>query len=37
MTHAHNTLKGQLKLDPKLRDIANEGKKKGNKKDKKKN
>jgi hypothetical protein len=32
-----NTLKGQLKLDPKLSVIANEGKKKGDKRDKKKN
>ncbi len=37
MTAALNTLKGKLKLDPKLSTIANEGKKKGNKKDKKKN
>jgi hypothetical protein len=36
MTAALNALKGQLKLDPKLSGIANEGKK-GNKKDKKKN
>jgi hypothetical protein len=37
MTVALNALKGQLKLDPKLRAIANEGKKKGDKRDKKKN
>jgi hypothetical protein len=37
MTAALNTLKGQLKLDPKLTAIANEGKKKGDKRDKKKN
>jgi hypothetical protein len=37
MTTALNTLKGQLKLDPKLNAIANEGKKKCNKRDKKKN
>jgi hypothetical protein len=37
MTAALNALKGQLKLDPKLSAIANEGKKKGNKKDKNKN
>ncbi len=37
LTAALNTLKGQLKLDPKLSAIANEGKKKGNKRDKKKN
>jgi hypothetical protein len=37
MTAALNTLKGQLKLGPKLSAIANEGKKKGYKKDKKKN
>ncbi len=36
MTAAINVLKGQLKLDPKLSAIANEGKKKGNNKDKKK-
>ncbi len=36
MTAALNALKGQLKLDPKLSTIANEGKKKGNNKDKKK-
>jgi hypothetical protein len=29
MTAALNALKGQLKLDPKLSAIANEGKKKG--------
>jgi hypothetical protein len=34
MTAALNVLKGQLKLDPKLRAIANEGKKKGNRRDK---
>jgi hypothetical protein len=37
MTAALNALKSQLKLDPKLSAIANEGKKKGNKRDKKKN
>jgi hypothetical protein len=37
MTPALNALKGQLKLDPKLSAIANEGKKKGDKRDKKKN
>ncbi len=37
MTAALNALKGQLKLDPKLSAIVNEGKKMGNKKDKKKN
>jgi hypothetical protein len=37
MTAALNTLKGQLKLDPKLSANANEGKKKGDKRDKKKN
>jgi hypothetical protein len=37
MTAALNALKGQLKLDPKLSTIVNEGKKKGNEKDKKKN
>ncbi len=37
MTAALNLLKGQLKLDPKLRAIPNEGKKKGDKRDKKKN
>jgi hypothetical protein len=37
MTAAFNVLKGQLKLDPKLGAIANEGKKKSNKRDKKKN
>ncbi len=37
MTAALNALKGQLKLDPKLSAIANEGKKKGDKMDKKKN
>ncbi len=37
MTAALNTLKGQLKLDPKLSAITNEGKKKGNKINKKKN
>jgi hypothetical protein len=36
MTAALNALKGQLKLDPKLSTIANEGKKKGNNKDNKK-
>jgi hypothetical protein len=36
MTAAHNALKGQLKLDPKLSAIANEGRKKGDNKDKKK-
>jgi hypothetical protein len=35
MTAALNALKGQLKLDHKLSAIANEGKKKGNNKDKK--
>jgi hypothetical protein len=34
MTTALNALKGQLKLDPKLSAIANEGMKKGNYKDK---
>ncbi len=33
MTAALNALKGQLKMDPKLSAIANEGKKKGNNKD----
>jgi hypothetical protein len=37
MTTALNILKGQLKLDPKLSTIANEGKKKGNKRGKEKN
>ncbi len=37
MTGALNALKVQLKLDPKLSAIANEGKKKGDKRDKKKN
>jgi hypothetical protein len=37
MIAALNTLKGQLKLDPKLSAIVNEGKKKGDKKDKKQN
>jgi hypothetical protein len=37
MTATLNALKGQLKLDPKLNAIANEGKKKGNKRDKTKN
>jgi hypothetical protein len=37
MATALNALKGQLKLDPKISAIANEGKKKGNKRDKKKN
>jgi hypothetical protein len=37
ITAALNALKGQLKLDPKLSAIANEGKKKGNKRYKKKN
>jgi hypothetical protein len=37
MAAALNALKGQLKLDPKLSAIANEGKKKGNKRDKMKN
>jgi hypothetical protein len=37
MTAALNTLKGQLKLDPKLTTIVNEGKKKGDKRNKKKN
>jgi hypothetical protein len=37
MTATLNALKGQLKLDPKLSTIANEGKKQGNKKDKNKN
>jgi hypothetical protein len=37
MTAALNALKGQFKLDPKLSAIANEGKKKGDKRDKKKN
>jgi hypothetical protein len=36
MTATLNTLKGQLKLDPKLSAITNEEKKKGNNKDKKK-
>jgi hypothetical protein len=36
MTAAFNTIKGHLKLDPKLSAIANEGKKKGDNKDKKK-
>jgi hypothetical protein len=36
MTATLNALKGQLKLDPKLSTIANEGKKKGDNKDKKK-
>jgi hypothetical protein len=36
MTVALNALNGQLKLDPKLSAIANEGKKKGNNKDNKK-
>jgi hypothetical protein len=36
MTAALNALKGQLKLNPKLSAISNEGKKKGNIKDKKK-
>jgi hypothetical protein len=36
MTAALNTLKSQLKLDPKCSAIANKGKKKGNNKDKKK-
>jgi hypothetical protein len=36
MTAALNALKGHLKLDPKLSPIANEGKKKGNNRDKKK-
>jgi hypothetical protein len=36
MTAALNTLKGLLKLDPKVSAIANEGKKKGNNNDKKK-
>jgi hypothetical protein len=36
MTANLNTLKGRLKLDPKLRAIANKGKKNGNNKDKKK-
>jgi hypothetical protein len=36
MTAVLNALKGQLKLDPKISAIANEGKKKGNNKDKKK-
>ena len=35
MTATLNALKGQLKLDPKLNAIANEGKKKADKKDKK--
>jgi hypothetical protein len=35
MTAALNALKGQLKLDPKISTIVNEGKKKGDKKDKK--
>jgi hypothetical protein len=37
MTAALNALKGQLNLDPKLSAMANEGKKKGNKRDKKNN
>ncbi len=37
MATALNPLKGQLKLDPKLSTMAIEGKKKGNKRDKKKN
>jgi hypothetical protein len=37
MTAALNALKGQLKLDPKLSTVANEGKKKGDKRDKRKN
>ncbi len=37
MTDALNVLKSQLKLDPKLTAIANEGKKKSDKRDKKKN
>ncbi len=37
MTAALKALKGQLNLDPKLSAIANEGKKKGTKRDKKKN
>jgi hypothetical protein len=37
MTAALNALKGELKLDPKLTAIANEGKKKGDNRDKKKN
>jgi hypothetical protein len=37
MTAALNAPKGQLKLDPKLSAIVNEGKKKDNKRDKKKN
>jgi hypothetical protein len=37
MTATLNVLKGQLKLNPKLSAIANEGKKKSGKKDKKKN
>ncbi len=36
MIAALNALKGQLKLDPKLSAIANEGKEKGNNKDRKK-
>jgi hypothetical protein len=36
MTAALYALKSQLKLDPKLNAIAYEGKKKGNKRDKKK-
>jgi hypothetical protein len=36
MTATSNTLKGHLKLDPKLSAIANEGKKESNDKDKKK-
>jgi hypothetical protein len=36
MTTALNALKGHLNLDPKLSAIANEGKKKGDNKDKKK-
>ncbi len=37
MTATLNALKGQLKLDPKLNAIANEGKNKGDRRDKKKN
>jgi hypothetical protein len=37
MTAAPNALKGQLKLDPKLNAIANEGRKRGNKTDRKRN
>jgi hypothetical protein len=36
MTAAFNAIKGHLKLEPKLSTIANEGKKKGDNKDKKK-